>query len=209
MAASEEKPKPIPPPATPVRFPTYSFAGPPNALSNEPGATFTELQQLFKIRRLTELTPAHLRALGLFCRSPVPVDELVPTAFLPPLEGTGLGDDINTLTDAESQEPIGAPGSKTLSNGRPRPDRYTFALRIRELRLDPDDVYDNLARRSPRPGRRPVSVAHFRRFWTALQFLGGYWDTSQDDAEHGYTEAAQRAANDRYDFFASSSEKAA
>ena len=206
IPVAEEKPKALPPPATAVRFPAYDFlsASPPE---EEPSLSFAELQQLFKIRRLQDLSAAHLRALKVGCDTAAALEDLVPAAFLPPSFPTDNDGQLHAAARSlDSHAPAIAQCGEQgpfpqgpLSNGRPRPSRQDIEVRMKELSIDNDDAYDSLARRPLQAGRPPVKIAHFRRFWSAVQQVGGYWDTSRDDEAHGWTaDAAAGSAQGPY-----------
>ena len=194
----EEKPKPLPPPATPVHFPAYDFL-PNSAPGDEPSLSFAQVQHLFKIRRLQELTPDHLRALKVRCSHAKSVEELIAPIYVPPAPYASK-DGLEQLSKGENSTESGSVAQRsqgdsfpvgTLSNGRQRPSLEDVERRMKELAIANDDAYQGLTRGPARSGPQTAKILHFRRLWSALQQLGGYWDTSHDDEAHGWTASVQ------------------
>ena len=168
----ETKLRSAPPPATRVTFPNYKTNGPSHyaitaKLSPE------KLQKLFRFKRITDINSQHLEAINVQITPNVDVNRLVEVEFLPAKEWEKEPD---TMNDAAS-----GPSSKTLSNGAAIPSHEAYYLRLKELLYDCRDVYHFLNRARPEPTRKQVKVVHFRKFWSVLQQMGGYWDTSVDD----------------------------
>lgn len=81
---------------------------------------------------------------------------------------------------AQSAEEGEDPARPLMSNGLPYPLKERFEVLENELLLDNDDAFREVARLPPREGRTKVRLTQTRKFWTGLERMGGYWDTSLD-----------------------------
>lgn len=67
-----------------------------------------------------------------------------------------------------------------MSNGLPYPPKERFETLQSELMLDNDDTFREMARLPAREGRPRVRITQTRKFWTGLERMAQYWDTSLD-----------------------------
>ncbi|GAD98926.1 hypothetical protein AOR_1_1520054 [Paecilomyces variotii No. 5] len=161
----ERKP---PPRATPLDFPSYELP----AVAEGPSKTsFGDLQSLLlAVRKPQDISTAHLRALNLEVHPDVPVADIVQrdsSTIVPPL----------TWEDDESST-----GDKPrTSSGYPYPSRDKFDVVKNELLLDNDDAFREVSRLPPRPGCQRVRLTQSRKFWSGLDRMAQYWDTSLDN----------------------------
>ena len=79
-----------------------------------------------------------------------------------------------------TSSPGAAPGSNVLSNGYPIPNKEKYDLLKQELLYENDDAFRAVARMEPLPGRPKIRVTHSRKFWTGLENVAQYWDSSLD-----------------------------
>jgi hypothetical protein len=131
------------------------------------------------VKHIKLLKEHHLRTINLEVRNDCSTDDLVPEGYLPPASWKnkpGAG--------GEDERQAGPRSNEALSNGAAVPGHEAFYNRMIELSYNADDVYDSLARRPHPPGRQPVRVTQFRRFWTELQQVGNFWDASQDNLNY-------------------------
>lgn len=68
-----------------------------------------------------------------------------------------------------------------MSNGLPYPTKDRFETLKNELLLDNEDTFREVARLPPREGRSRVRVTQTRKFWSGLEHMAQYWDTSLDN----------------------------
>ena len=179
------KPKPAPPPPTPLSFPFNRKYG-PSSHAVDAKFTLLDLQRLFQIKRLMDITPHHFNAMNLQSRSSVPLEDLVHERFLPPQ----AWEEEPAMNHSEDQSASTQVSSDTLSNGAAIPSHEFYYIRKKELLLDKAEVYQYLQNR---PSKN-VKVVHFRKFWTFLRQVGEYWDASidryfDDDAVDGPTQS--------------------
>lgn len=66
-----------------------------------------------------------------------------------------------------------------LNNGRKAPTRRDFDIRAKELLYENSDAFATLTRKRD-AAQLPVRLAHFRKFWEALDNMAYYWDSSLD-----------------------------
>ena len=166
-------PREPPPPATPLDFPQCE----PSKLSaSELGVSY-DLVKLFSSTLRTGPTIQHLRALNVSLVNGLPLEQVVPTDFIP---NPSWSEDPAANNSSESLEPA-LPKSVSLSNGVPAPTREDFFIRAKELLYDNEDGFRAIQRRSPLPNHHPARIVHFRKFWEGLLLMAGHWDTSLDD----------------------------
>lgn len=82
--------------------------------------------------------------------------------------------------ESQSAEAGNEPARPLMSNGLPYPPKERFETLKNELLLDNDDTFREVARLPPREGRGRVRLTQSRKFWTGLERMGQYWDTSLD-----------------------------
>jgi hypothetical protein len=68
-----------------------------------------------------------------------------------------------------------------MEMGNPYPPKERFDVLKDELLLENDDAFREVARLPPREGRQRVRVTQARKFWTGLERMAQYWDTSLDN----------------------------
>ncbi|XHG02862.1 hypothetical protein AWENTII_006187 [Aspergillus wentii] len=68
-----------------------------------------------------------------------------------------------------------------MENQNPYPSNERFEVVKNELLLDNDDAFREVGRLAPREGRQRVRVTQTRKFWTGLERMAQYWDTSLDN----------------------------
>ena len=170
---NDDGPREPPPPATPLDFPKCE----PSTLSaSELGASY-DLVKLFSSTLRTGPTIRHLQALNVSLVNGLPLEQVVPTDFIP---NPRWSEDPTANNSSESLEPA-LPKSVSLSNGVPAPTREDFFNRAKELLYDNEDGFRAIQRRSPLPNQHPARIVHFRKFWEGLLLMAGHWDTSLDD----------------------------
>jgi len=174
-AASEpEKERTPPAEPTPLDFPAYDL---PDAVSNDSDSTLRGLfTQLASIKRPQDISIDRFKPLNLHVESDVEVSQMFPAdqaRSLPPLPW-----EEPEIKSAEGGEDQARP---LMSNGLPYPPRDRFETLRTELALDPDDVFREVARLPLREGRSRVRVTQTRKFWTGLERMSQYWDTSIDN----------------------------
>ncbi|KAF2088423.1 hypothetical protein K490DRAFT_19514, partial [Saccharata proteae CBS 121410] len=160
---------------TPVTFP--SFEPPPQKPQHwsGDGASPPDLFRLFAtVRKPSDLSLEHLSALNVGLEPPTDFETLLSAipdgaSYLPPRSW------LSDLPCAENDPP-----THLLTNGNAYPGKADFAIRLTELVLDNQDAFRNLTR-TPLPDRKPPRIAHFRRFFEALDNMAYYWDTSLDE----------------------------
>jgi hypothetical protein len=69
---------------------------------------------------------------------------------------------------------------RLLCNGRRVPDRNEIYVRAKELSFRNEDAFSNLTRKA-KGDHVQLRLAHFRKFWEALDNMAYYWDTSLDE----------------------------
>lgn len=118
----------------------------------------------------------HLEALNVSLEENVPLGLLMPDGYIPPLSWA------HNPTTAEGYQMLALTRdpSPRLSNNAPIPTRKVFYDAVKELLYDYEDVFRALRRQTPVPGRQPVRVSYFRKFWDGLITMAGFWDTSTD-----------------------------
>ncbi|PYH40132.1 uncharacterized protein BP01DRAFT_370155 [Aspergillus saccharolyticus JOP 1030-1] len=164
------------PPSAPTQldFPVYHLPELAHNGAETPLARLNEV--LASIRRPQDINPQKFEALNLRLESDVPAARIVRQSGLktaPPLPWEN--------TSARSS-PVDEDGTPILmDNENPYPSRDRFELLQSEMLLDNDDAFREVARLPPREGRDRVRVTHTRKFWTGLERMAQYWDTSLDD----------------------------
>ena len=166
-----------PPQPTPLDFPRYSKpdCDPDQPCTEESCNALYHL--LSRLKKPQDVTEAHLRALNVKVETDVKFSDIVPGGKLESLAP------YKWPEGSENQSPS-APGatgpSNLLSNGYPIPNKEKYDLLKQELLFDNDDAFRAVARMTPLPGRPKIRVTHSRKFWTGLENLAQYWDSSLD-----------------------------
>ncbi|KAJ6134357.1 hypothetical protein N7523_000679 [Penicillium sp. IBT 18751x] len=175
-ASSEpEKERTPPTDATPLDFPAYHL---PDVVPDDSGSTLRDLfTQLASIKRPQDISIDRFKPLNLHVDSDVDVQQMFPAdpaSSLPPLPW----EEEPEIKSAEEGEDQARP---LMSNGLPYPPRDRFEILRTELLLDQDDTFREVARLPPREGRSRVRLTQSRKFWTGLERMAQYWDTSIDN----------------------------
>ncbi|EAW06307.1 uncharacterized protein ACLA_079910 [Aspergillus clavatus NRRL 1] len=171
ISSSPETERRPPPPPTNLDFPAYHLLDVPDDASDESLKDVYGL--LASIRRPQDISKDKLRALNLRLEKDIPAERIVPQVtpdIFPPLP---WGD--HPLNETEDGEPI------LMDNGNPYPAVSRFGILKKELLLDNDDAFREVARLPPQDGRERVRVTHTRKFWTGLERMAQWWDPSLDN----------------------------
>lgn len=172
-------------------FPVYDLPETTNETEAEPA--LKDLYNLLaSIRKPQDINAAHFRAFNLSVESNVPASQIA------------CHDDANTVPplawEIEQQQEGDNGQSARTSNGYPYPDKKRFEVLKNELLLGNDDVFREVTRMSPREGRQRVRVTQTRKFWTGLERMAQYWDTSLDNYfERAATSEEQEHGNGQAD----------
>lgn len=175
-SAASEPEKERSPPSVPTEldFPVYDL---PDALPHEPDSTLRDIFGLLaSIKRPQDISLDRFKPLNLRLESNVELHHMFPAGqarSLPPLPWE---DEPETQPPAAGEEPA----RPLLGNGLPYPPRERFETLKNELLLDNDDTFREVARLPPREGKDRVRLTQSRKFWTGLERMGQYWDTSLD-----------------------------
>ena len=166
------KPREPPPPATPLDFPRCV----PPKLSPCEREVANDLVKLYSSTLRTGPTPKHLQALNVHLANELPLEQVVPTDFIPHPSWS------ITPSTTETPESLQAESPKLglLSNGASAPGKQEFFVRVKELLFDNEDAFRAIQRKPPLPDRQPARVVHFRKFWDSLLAMAEHWDSSLD-----------------------------
>ncbi|RHZ72030.1 hypothetical protein CDV55_102227 [Aspergillus turcosus] len=170
MGASPEQERRPPPPPTKIDFPAYDLLDVSDDASESSLREIPDL--LASIRRPQDISTEKLKAFNLRLETDITADRIVPqgSKLFPPLPW-----EARTCNETEDGEPI------LMDNGNPYPARERFENLKKELLLDNDDAFREVARLPPKEGRQRVRVAHARKFWTGLERMAQWWDSSLDN----------------------------
>lgn len=153
---------------TPLKFPAYNLSDG----ANESESSLHDLYNvLSSIKRPQDISPERFRALNLRVEPDVPLEHIVQGEqmdSLPPLPWEP------DQASEDSPRPV-------MNNDVPYPTAERFELLQKELLLDNDDGYREVARLPPREGRQRVRITQTRKFWVGLERMSQYWDTSLDN----------------------------
>ena len=129
------------------------------------------------VRYIYDLTCDHAEALNLKVTRDVPLEQLVPSKYLPPTSWQQ-----NPAQKGGSDVfPASLPSSETLSNGAAIPSHEVYFTRMKELLFSNEDAFRFLQKLTPLPDHPPVRLVQFRKFWDNLAVMAQYWDTSLDN----------------------------
>ncbi|KAJ5102944.1 hypothetical protein N7532_003473 [Penicillium argentinense] len=174
-SASSEPERERKPPTdpTPLDFPVYHLPQP----VPESECTLQELFGLLaSIKRPQDISLDRFKPLNLQVESDVDVRRMFPDDQAQSLAPLPWDDEPEI--QPESSEP---PSRPLMSNGLPYPPKERFEILRKELLLDNDDTFREMARLPPREGRTRVRVTQSRKFWTGLERVAQYWDSSLDN----------------------------
>lgn len=162
------------PPAspTPLEFPQYV------GLNDKDVQSTTNFKAIYRnllgLRKPQDITIDHVKALNLRIETDVEGLQIISDEdlqSLPPLAWDKMNDD-------DDENPSEAP---KMGNGVPYPPFEKYEIVKKELLIDSDDAFREAARMSPKPGRDRVRLTQTRKFWSGLERMAQYWDTSQDE----------------------------
>lgn len=173
-ALPQNKRKNTPPPPTPLQLPTINLSD----LSSGPKLTAGEIFKTIASFPRYGPKPEHAKALGIKLITDVALDELIPSAHLPP--PPWLSEPPPTTASSTFAADSSITPAKKLSNGKAVPDRAVFWTRLQELLHDNDVAFRYLDRQQLQTDKK-VYIASFRKFWDNLQQIAGYWDASKDE----------------------------
>jgi hypothetical protein len=126
---------------------------------------------LADIKRPQDITMERFRPLNLQLETDVSVNQMIPEDNTHPLAPYPWEDTTEPTED--NPRPV-------MGNGAPYPSKERYETLRNELALDNDDTFREVARLPPREGRSRVRVTQSRKFWTGLERMAQYWDTSID-----------------------------
>ncbi|KAL6157417.1 hypothetical protein ACJQWK_06917 [Exserohilum turcicum] len=177
-----QKQRSPPPKPTPVTFPALQPPEPstraPPASWSQPGVSISD--RFLQLKKPSDVDKDTLALLNVTFQPECDLETLLSSlsnnaeSFLPP----------KCWLDAPGEHHSAAGASAAgafLSNGRRPPDQRDFFVRARELFVNNADAFSTLTRKSSGNQQPPVRLAHFRKFWEALDNVAYYWDTSLDD----------------------------
>ncbi|KAE8144231.1 hypothetical protein BDV25DRAFT_167332 [Aspergillus avenaceus] len=174
VGSEPEKERRAPSRPTPVDFPAYSLS---SITENEPETSLREVHKILaSIRKPQDITFERFKPLNLKVDSDISASDIVrkdEANFFPPLPWEDTSPNSSPLT--EDGCPI------LMDNGNPYPPKERFDVLRDELLLENDDAFREVVRLPPREGRKRVRVTQARKFWTGLERMAQYWDTSLDN----------------------------
>ncbi|KAJ5151050.1 uncharacterized protein N7482_010302 [Penicillium canariense] len=178
-ATEPEKERKPPSNPTPLDFPVYSL---PDVVRDDADSTLTDLYGLLaSIKRPHDISLDRFKPLNVHVDADVNVRHMFPAdqaQSLPPLPWEDEPETQATAADAGEDQDQARP---LMSNGLPYPPKSRFEVLENELLLDNEDTFREVARLPPREGRARVRVTQSRKFWTGLEHMAQYWDTSLDN----------------------------
>ncbi|KAJ5365083.1 hypothetical protein N7517_007969 [Penicillium concentricum] len=171
-SATSEPEKERRPPAdpTPLDFPVYNLS---KVLENESESRLMEMSELLaNIKRPQDICIERFKPLNLQLDTDVEVANMIPEDHSHPLAPLPWEDTTEPTED--NPQPL-------MDNGAPYPSKERYEILEKELALDNDDAFREVARLPPREGRSRVRITQSRKFWTGLERMAQYWDTSLDN----------------------------
>lgn len=148
----------------------------PPKLSTREREVSNDLVKLYGSTLRTGPTPKHLQALNVHLANELPLEQVVPTEFIPHPDWSRSPSPNESPESLQAEPP--RPGS--LSNGALAPGKQEFFVRVKELIYDNEDAFRAIQRKPPPPNRQPARIVHFRKFWDSLLAMAEHWDTSLD-----------------------------
>ncbi|KAL9050148.1 MAG: hypothetical protein Q9162_006819 [Coniocarpon cinnabarinum] len=179
-----EEPRAPPPPPTLVYFPQNDIhIHQSDDWKEKPGDLFKRYARMTKP---SEVRPGDIEALNVSVTGDVDLEDLIPdesqsTAHLPPLSWTKGLDPLARRASLPVVHKNPHEHPLILCNGAKAPNQEDFARFARELSCSTEDGLRLIGRRKPRKGRTAPHINHYRDFWTKLEQVSQYWDTSLDD----------------------------
>ena len=172
----EDRPREVPPPATPLQLPQYP--------QRNSATLYLHASQIYEILcKIPKAGPTNelVQAFNVQTTANVTLDQLIPNGYLPPT--SWLADPATSGGSNVFPAPLPPPTEK-LRNGCKKPQHEEFYPRVKELVLDNDDAFRFLHGQKPLEGHPAVKIAHFRNAWNGLSDIASYWDTSVDNYTH-------------------------
>ncbi|KAK4216360.1 hypothetical protein QBC37DRAFT_385467 [Rhypophila decipiens] len=167
-AASTEPPKDVPPP-TPVNFPRCTPREPEIA-SDQPTPAKPLCATLQGIIRPTEVTIAHLEALGTRVIFDSPLADLIPDpSYIPDFDAWDAlsPDDVHDANESTRVQ---------LNTGNLSPGCQTYLDRARELSIPNSAAYRTVRRMPPPKGQPQARLGNSFEFFRHLELYSTYWD---------------------------------
>jgi hypothetical protein len=154
---------------TPLEFPQY------HGVQNTKTQSTTDFnaiyQKLLNIKKPQDITIENVRSLNLKIETDIEGTQMLSDEHfqgLPPLIWEKAAEEGDVQPDI-------------MGSGFPYPPFSKYDLAKKELLLDNDDAYREVTRMQPKPGRDRVRLTQSRKFWSGLERMAQYWDTSLDD----------------------------
>ncbi|KAK7711222.1 hypothetical protein SLS57_008137 [Botryosphaeria dothidea] len=168
---------------TPVKFPNFQPPERKPAAWTKDADPPALLQEFARIKKPSDITVDQFLGLNVSIKPECSIEELLSVlpgidSYVPPKEWAELPPDGTPAQPAPQQE---EGPKRLLSNGRPYPGRDDFAIRLKELLFDNHEAFSALTRTPKDKGKKPVRLAHYRKFWEGLDNMAYYWDTSLDE----------------------------
>lgn len=150
------------------------------------------------ITKPSDVRLEHITDLNLTVENDVDLENFVPvpmggTNYLPPRSWLQQGSLQSGRKDS-SVHLFSHHKHALLNNGHKAPDQDTFYKYAQELTCGTEDALRAIGKRKPRPGHSAPSINHFRRFWSQMEVVSQYWDTSKD---HYFEVKASRSSEDQ------------
>lgn len=160
--------------ATPIAFPIDCLPDgyqPSDWTTDKPPPDFRSLYAT--IKGPSQISDEHLTSLNLEILPPRSCQELVPQSYYPTLTTSDVSA-VPSLTEAAVSK-----------------DQKAFIDRLKELEVDNETAYA-IVTMNTKPGEKYPRLAYLRKFWTGLENMSQYWDTSRD--QYYEVERAERYA---------------
>lgn len=183
LTIDAEKERTPPPQPTPLQFPNYDGLSslktetPPEKLDCD---SLCDL--LSRIKKPQDINEDYLKALNVSVDpNVIHASDIVPGGILKsrsPYQWPGKQSQDQSGTDEEGKD---SEADQPLpSGGFAFPDREKYDSLRSEILIDNEDAFRSLARVDPLPGGKKVRITYSRKFWTGLEQMAQYWDTSLD-----------------------------
>ncbi|KAE8349990.1 hypothetical protein BDV28DRAFT_140017 [Aspergillus coremiiformis] len=176
VSPEPDKERRAPSDPTPLDFPVYYTLS--DTTKEQPEASLAQVYDILaSIGKPQDITPERFQVLNLKVETDLSASCIVnkhDPNFFPPLPWEDTPPNSSPLTE-EDGTPI------LMENGNPYPPKERYDVLKGELLLDNDDAFREVARLPPGEGRQRVRVTQTRKFWTGLERMAQYWDTSLDN----------------------------
>jgi hypothetical protein len=142
-------------------------------ISDESQSRLKEMSDLLAdIKRPQDICHERFAPFNVQLETDVPVADMIPEDLSHPIAPLPWEDTTDSTED--NPRPL-------MGNGAPYPPKERYEVLEKELALDNDDAFREVARLPPREGRSRVRITQSRKFWTGLERMAQYWDTSLDN----------------------------